>query len=157
MSKRYYVAYGSNLHLGQMDYRCPDAKIVGTGYLNNWQLRFKGSKTGAYATIDRCKGYTVPVLVWEISERDEKSLDRYEGFPTFYYKQNVIVNMNDGSKLKGMVYIMTSRAKAGVPSMQYVDTVFNGYKQNQLDVSILERALGQNVIECRKNRRTYYL
>lgn len=154
---RYYVAYGSNLHLEQMAYRCPDAKIVGTGELKNWQLRFKGSKTGAYATIDRCKGYNVPVLVWDISALDEKSLDRYEGFPTFYYKQNVVVSMADGSKLKGMVYIMTPRAKVGVPSNQYVNTVYNGYKQNNLDVSILERALGHNIIECRNNHRAYYI
>lgn len=28
--KKYYIAYGSNLSVGQMAYRCPDAKVIGT-------------------------------------------------------------------------------------------------------------------------------
>ena len=44
--KRYYIAYGSNLNVGQMKYRCPKAKIVGTAELKNNTLYFRGSKTG---------------------------------------------------------------------------------------------------------------
>ena len=33
MSKRYYIAYGSNLSTEQMAFRTPDAKIVGTAIL----------------------------------------------------------------------------------------------------------------------------
>ena len=29
MTKKYYIAYGSNLNISQMKTRCPDAKIVG--------------------------------------------------------------------------------------------------------------------------------
>lgn len=50
-----YVAYGSNLNKEQMSHRCPDAKPVYTGYLENWELIYRGSKTGAYATIRRKK------------------------------------------------------------------------------------------------------
>lgn len=28
-NKKYYIAYGSNLSVEQMAYRCPDAKIAG--------------------------------------------------------------------------------------------------------------------------------
>ena len=52
-----YVAYGSNLNKQQMRHRCPSAKPVYTGYLNNWELIYRGSKTGSYATIRRKKGY----------------------------------------------------------------------------------------------------
>lgn len=31
MSKKLYIAYGSNLNLKQMKYRCPTAKLVGKG------------------------------------------------------------------------------------------------------------------------------
>ena len=41
MSKRYYIAYGSNLSTGQMRYRTPDAKIAGTAVLTGWQLLFR--------------------------------------------------------------------------------------------------------------------
>ena len=30
MFKKYYLAYGSNLNLSQMAYRCPNAKPIGT-------------------------------------------------------------------------------------------------------------------------------
>lgn len=39
-----YVAYGSNLNKEQMSHRCPDAKPVYTGYLENWELIYRGSK-----------------------------------------------------------------------------------------------------------------
>ncbi len=44
--KKYYLAYGSNLNVQQMKYRCPDAKTVGTAWIHGNQLMLKGSKTG---------------------------------------------------------------------------------------------------------------
>ena len=43
MSKRLYVAYGSNLNVEQMRLRCPSARIIGTAEINNYELLFKGS------------------------------------------------------------------------------------------------------------------
>lgn len=79
-----YIAYGSNLNTEQMARRCPTAHIYGSGYLNNWKLIYRGSKTGAYASIQRKKGCRVPIVVWEIEKEDERNLDIYEGYPTFY-------------------------------------------------------------------------
>ena len=53
MAKRYYIAYGSNLNVPQMCWRCPRATILGTANLIGWELLFKGSKTGSYLTIER--------------------------------------------------------------------------------------------------------
>ena len=39
-----YVAYGSNLNLKQMAYRCPTATLVGTGVIDNYELQFKGMR-----------------------------------------------------------------------------------------------------------------
>ena len=84
--KRYYIAYGSNLNVQQMRWRCPGARIIGTSELKNYRLLFKGSKTGSYLTIEPEVGCTVPVAVWEVTDQDELALDRYEGYPSFYYK-----------------------------------------------------------------------
>ena len=56
MSKRYYLAYGSNLNINQMRMRCPDSKVVSKGFINDYELLFKGSLTGAYLTIEEKKG-----------------------------------------------------------------------------------------------------
>ena len=74
MAKRKYIAYGSNLSIQQMSWRCPDAKILGTGELKDWRLLFKGSKSGSYLTIEKCEGFTVPFAVWEVSSSDEVAL-----------------------------------------------------------------------------------
>ena len=66
---RYYLAYGSNLNLAQMQCRCPDAHVAGTAELPGWRLMYKGSGSGNYLTIERAEGYTVPVAVWAVSER----------------------------------------------------------------------------------------
>ena len=78
MQKRYYIAYGSNLNIHQMRWRCPSARIVGTAELAGWRLLFKGSKTGSYLTIEPFAECRVPVAVWEVSPRDELALDHYE-------------------------------------------------------------------------------
>ena len=89
MQKRYYIAYGSNLNIRQMRMRCPHARVIGTAVIKDYELLFKGSLTGAYLTIEPKKGGEVPVAAWEVTESDEAALDRYEGFPTFYYKKEM--------------------------------------------------------------------
>lgn len=67
-----YVAYGSNLNIKQMSYRCPEATVAFTGFLLNWKLVYRGSRTGSYATIKKCKGSKVLVAVWNITARNEE-------------------------------------------------------------------------------------
>lgn len=147
-----YVAYGSNLNKQQMRHRCPGAKPVYTGYLNNWELIYRGSKTGSYATIRRKKGCRVPVAVWSIQHSDEIRLDIYEGYPRFYSKQNVYVTLSDGLRIKAMVYIMFKGAKPGYPSNRYVDTIYQGYKDFCLDYDFLKMSLLTNRQEMKKER-----
>lgn len=49
---KYYVAYGSNLNREQMAHRCPEAKLVGTGMLSNYEMVFRGNKSNAVATVE---------------------------------------------------------------------------------------------------------
>jgi hypothetical protein len=142
-----YVAYGSNLNLAQMEHRCPDARIVGKGVVQNYGIKYRGSKTGAYATIIKEKGKTVPVLVWSISGQDERNLDIYEGFPRFYYKKQVTVQMENGKRIRAMAYIMFDAAKPGIPSDYYIRTILEGYIANKLDINVLLASLDENDME----------
>lgn len=58
------------------------------------------------ATVESKAGSTVPVLIWEIQNRDEASLDLYEGYPNLYGKQMLEVEL-DGKTVPAMVYVMT--------------------------------------------------
>lgn len=142
-----YVAYGSNLNKEQMEYRCPGATVAFIGMLPNWELVYRGSKTGFYASIRRKKGKSVPVAVWNISAEHERTLDIYEGYPHFYGKQNVYVTLQDGSKKKAMVYIMNRYARPGKPRRSYVDIIEQGYIDNNLDLSYLYASLQTNILE----------
>jgi len=143
-TKRLNIAYGSNLNLEQMARRCPTAKIYGKGILKGYRLLFQGSPGNAYATIEPYKGGEVPVLVWELQPEDEQSLDRYEGFPHFYYKDDLKVELESGETVTAMVYIMTDKIKdrihLNLPSQRYLNIVAAGYKSAGFDTDIIEAA-----------------
>ena len=140
MSKRLYVAYGSNLNFEQMKYRCPTAKLYDTGIIEGYELQFKGEPTCAFATIAPKENASVPVAVWEIQPRDEMALDRYEGYPSHYFKQNVPVQLG-GEEVGAMVYIMNLKRQFGMPSPHYYQTVLEGYHDCGLDTDVLDQAV----------------
>ncbi len=144
MSKRYYLAYGSNLNINQMRMRCPDSKVVSKGFINDYELLFKGSLTGAYLTIEEKKGGKVPVGIWEVSKLDELSLDRYEGYPTFYYKREFEIELN-GKKEVASVYIMHEERELGIPTDYYVEVCKEGYEAYSFDKRYLTNAIKRSI------------
>ena len=77
-----YFAYGSNMNRNQMTFRCPDAEVAGTVQLSGYRLAFRenGGGTGVATVLPEPDSFVDGVL-WRISERDERRLDHYEGFP----------------------------------------------------------------------------
>jgi len=143
---RYYIAYGSNLNVKQMASRCPDAKVIGTGMLKSMRLWFKGSQTGNYLTIEEACGYEVPVVVWKVSEQDERNLDWYEGFPKFYYKKDFSmevkdINTGDVRLMNVFAYIMHEERKVGAPRKDYVEGCKDGYRSFGFDTKYLDEAV----------------
>ena len=146
MSKK-YIAYGSNLSVGQMAHRCPDAKVIGMAAIQDWKLVFRGC-----ATIEPAEGRIVPVLIWEISDRDERNLDRYEGYPSYYFKRDMTVTMTDldgrnPQEVTAMVYLMTDGHPLQSPWRGYLDTLAEGYRRfgfnpYQLELAVKEAKEG---------------
>ena len=133
--KKYYLAYGSNLNLGQMRRRCPNAKKVGSFLLKGYKLEFR-----YYLTIKESPNGEVPLGVFEIGETDERSLDRYEGYPTHYRKEYLEVELK-GKPIKALVYVMNEEVReVMVPDMFYVNTCLQGYKDFGFDSGYLFKA-----------------
>ena len=138
-SKRYYVAYGSNMNLSQMERRCPTATVVGATKLQDFRLRFRG-----VATVEPCKGESVPVLVWELLPKDEFSLDIYEGYPNLYRKEFVKVKVGRRN-LTALIYIMNERCHPySEPSASYLHTICEGYESAGFDTELLLQAVRNN-------------
>ena len=139
---KYYFAYGSNLNLIQMKKRCPDFKKIGSSILDDYKLLFrKHHKNGnAYLTIEKAKDKVVPIGIYEISEKDEATLDKREGIKEHCYKKEYLECDFNGNKIKGLVYIMENTAKA-VPPQEYYEKVKQGYYDFNFDICYLEEAM----------------
>lgn len=150
---KYYIAYGSNLNMRQMKFRCPGALAVGTGFIKDYELLFKGSKTGSYLTIEEKKGSSVPVAIWKVDGNHERALDRYEGYPSFYYKKEIEIDFisierKQPHRVKAFVYIMHEDRCLGIPSKEYLQVCLEGYKTFGFSCKYLEDAL-KNSMEAK--------
>lgn len=146
MSKRYYIAYGSNLYTEQMMARCPDAELVGTSVIPDYRLLYKGKWNESWLTIERCGGRHVPVAIWRVSRRDEMMMDRYEGYPVLYYKADLVlpeVDCGDSrlENVRAFVYIIQSDNIPSIPSADYVEECVEGYRRFGFDTGLLDEAL----------------
>lgn len=149
---RLYFAYGSNLHLDQMESRCPTAVPLIPLTLPGYRLVFRG-----VADVERDEDERVVGALYRIRERDERALDRYEGFPRLYTKATFRIRLKDqkahealGYQWKGgarvvraMLYFMVDQRRSTVrpPSAGYLQTIAEGYGHWGLDPSALECAL----------------
>lgn len=138
MNRKIYIAYGSNLNIRQMKYRCPNAKIIGNYILEGYKLEFRG-----VANIIPDQKSKVPVGLWEITEECEKALDIYEGYPNLYRKEYIELGIN-GEKEIGMVYVMNYRNIAE-PSRYYYNVIKEGYKDFGIDEKPLKKALEESI------------
>ena len=147
MEKPLYFAYGSNINLDQMQYRCPDASVYGQAVLDNYDLRFRGS---GVATVESKEGACVYGLLWELTDKCEASLDRYEGYPRLYIKQTLEVRTFDGQRVPVMAYIMNPELhlKPSLPPRDYYLGIKAGYEQNGLPVGCLKYAFKNCLKEC---------
>lgn len=82
--------------------------------------------------------------MWEVTAADEKRLDAYEGYPNFYYKKEMKlpVGLANGKtkKLTAFIYIMHEERELGCPSLAYIRTCKEGYRNFGFDQKYLETA-----------------
>ena len=144
-----YLAYGSNMNLEQMAWRCPYATVVGPVKIPGYRLLFRGSRNNAVATIEPDAGSSdqaglaVPALLWEITPRCEEALDRYEGWPRFYRKERITVTFGD-RETDAMVYIMNKGHCLGAPASGYLNAIRAGYDSAGFDTAFLDAAVEES-------------
>ena len=98
----------------------------------------------------------MPVVVWEISDRDERSLDYYEGYPRYYIKEEWPVRMDDGSEMQGMIYLMAD-IHEHPPTREYYGGIERAYHELGLTeeiAGVLEPALARARHRAKMRRGT---
>ena len=136
----YYFAYGSNLNIDHMNRRCPQATPVGKLTLNNYKLVFRG-----VADIQHKKGAKVVGAVYKITDKCLTALDGYEGYPYLYDRQHFIIKIGNKAQ-RCMTYYMVHDDCIKMPTQLYYDVIAEGYKDHNLDLSLLRRAYKESQI-----------
>ena len=132
-----YAAYGSNMNEEQMKKRCPQSELMGIGWLKDYKLMFK-----THANVTPSNGDKVPVMLWKISEKDEKSLDSWEGVYSGSYVKRELEVEYEGEKIKALFYIMNEENKPNLlPTADYFNLIYSGYKKFNLSCEPLFKAL----------------
>ena len=127
----YYFAYGSYLNKKLMLERCPDSKPKFIASLPNYKLVFVGWSRqwrGGLVSIRSFRGERVPGAVYEVSDRDLRRLDNYEGYPSNYTRLNVTVFDEDGEPIKAITYIKSGQSEEAQPSKEYLLPIQQGYR-----------------------------
>ena len=117
-----YAAYGSNMDPRQMIERAPHSPPAGTGWLMGWRLTFGGEDKGwegALATVVEAPGSQVFVMLYDLTEYDERYLDQWEGADIgLYRKIRVRVDTLNGDVL-AWLYVLDDY-EGGLPSARYL-------------------------------------
>lgn len=129
-------AYGANIGTEDMEFRCPTALPLMSARLDDWQLSFKGC-----ATVEPAEGESTYGNLWLIKEKDEETLDAFEGVAGGYYHKHLLpVTAENGSVVTALVYVMAERIGGGLPNWHYFDTVQRGYVEWGLPLEALDNA-----------------
>lgn len=120
-----YAAYASNLHPKWMAQRAPHSPLVGTGWLQGWRLTFGGEELslhGALATVVEDPDAQVFVMVYALTELDERALDLIEASDFgLYNKIHVRVAMLDRD-VTAWLYVLEG-FEGGRPARIYLDDI----------------------------------
>lgn len=151
--EKLYFAYGSNMDLDQMEFRCPDAENAGSVRLEGYRLTFcSQNPESGVATILPEEGSHVDGVLWKLTKDCEKSLDRYEGYPHLYGKETIHVKNKGGKSYECMVYTMNAPYKdcPARPSGYYLAGILRGCEQNGIDKKPIMEAVRRVRKEVRK-------
>lgn len=120
-----YAAYAGNLDPRRMAKRAPASPPAGAGWLRGWRLTFAGADLGwqgPLATVVESEGCEVFVMLYEVTQADEHSLDEWEGVALgLWRKIRVRVDSMSGSQL-AWLYVLDGY-EGGLPTREYLQLI----------------------------------
>lgn len=128
-------AYGMNTNIKQMKDRCPEAIPLAIGYLQGFRLDFR-----YHADITLDPKQQVAGLIWAITPQTLTVIDRVEGYPYYYTRKKFWISVGN-EKLLAWTYFMNPGNDLEVPNSVYWNNLFDGYRENNLNMDQLYNAL----------------
>ncbi|MDF5751286.1 gamma-glutamylcyclotransferase [Spongiactinospora sp. TRM90649] len=120
-----YAAYGSNMDPKQMAQRAPHSPMRGTGWVQGWRLTFGGEDIGwegALATIVEDPMEQVFVVLYDVPEWDEGTLDQWEGASLgLYHRVRLRVQTLEGEVVAW--FHVLDEYEGGLPAARYLGII----------------------------------
>jgi gamma-glutamylcyclotransferase (GGCT)/AIG2-like uncharacterized protein YtfP len=130
-----YFSYGMNTNLDQMASRCPGATSLGPAWIDDYEFVFR-----THADIARSPGSICYGVLWDITPAHLKALDALEGYPYYYTRFRVRVNLGDQS-VYALTYQMNDQSRIQEPGPGYLEMVTEGYQQHGVPTDQIDHAI----------------
>lgn len=120
-----YAAYGSNLDPHRMAQRAPSSPARGSGWLRGWRLTFAGGDLGwdgSLSTVVEDESARVFVMLYDVTEFDERNLDAWEGVDLGLWNKIRVRVQTNGRHELAWVYVLDAY-EGGLPSAQYLGVI----------------------------------
>ena len=140
--KNYLFAYAINISEEEMHKHCPNAVFRGYALLSGFRLDFCGYTEHAIATLNKQRGATLSVAVWEMSKEDYYTIGNFEDFP-YRYKRVKTSALLYGRKVKGEIYILKQQLTLGLPNANYLNALRGAYIEAGLNRKVIDEALAR--------------
>ena len=126
-----YFAYGSNLDLNQMAARCSGSQPGSFAVLMNHRLVFRGQsrlRSKGVLSIEPDPLHHVPGRLYQVTDDNLCTLDRYEGHPRFYRRVMVEVHDDRGKIHAALSYALPSCEPLNPPADEYLAIILKAYQ-----------------------------
>jgi len=145
-----YFAYGMNTNLDQMAGRCPGATSLGAAWLDNYEFVFR-----THADIAKSPGSICYGVLWDIAPEHLRALDALEGYPYYYTRFRVRVNLGDHF-VYALTYQMNDQTYIQAPGAGYLEMVTEGYQQNGVPTTQIDHAINMTCSSLTETNLEWY-
>jgi hypothetical protein len=114
-----YFAYGSNMNVEAMRFRCPASRPLGHARLMRHRLFIMRD---GYASVRPWPGAEVHGLLWDLAFKDIPALDRYEGVQEGLYVKAQQRVLREHGSVRALVYVGHT-VEDGAPQPGYMEDV----------------------------------
>jgi len=136
-----YFAYGANMDARHMEGRVRDARVVAPGRLDGFGLAFNVYSTeweGGAANLEVDEGGHVWGVLWEVPEEETGGLDAFQGHPTFYRREEVVVQGPAGQVIAWTYRVAHQGGSYVRPTDEYVNRVKSAIRVHGLPPEALD-------------------
>lgn len=136
-----YFAYGSNMDATHMATRVPAARVVGPARLDGFRLEFNVYSTeweGGAANLELDQQAHVWGVLWEVPEDQSGGLDAFQGHPTFFRREDVVVEMGSGPAVAWTYRVAHQSGSYVRPTDAYLNRIRSAIRQQGLPPEALD-------------------